>query len=201
MCTHYLAHCGIAATSSGWVGLTRALGKHELSFYCKHLLRLRRQCRRSRFGNEVSDRFLQDYVGRVDLTNTAILGYFDGDEMRGAAELRSMRNVWCDAAETAFSVEAQWRSRGIGSALMMDTLAMSHELGVERVHLICEQHNRPMQRIAEKAYAEICFEGGDYVAQIRVPQRPSQVVSSCLAGCSGPVAPTNSTSPWQPLWS
>jgi hypothetical protein len=32
--------------------------------------------------------------------------------MRGAAELRSMRNVWCDAAEAAFSVEAQWRSQG-----------------------------------------------------------------------------------------
>jgi hypothetical protein len=82
MCTHYLLHCGLAATSNGYVGLTRALGNHELSLYCKHLLRLRRQCRRSRFGNEVSDRFLQDYVGRVDLTNTAILGYFDTSILR-----------------------------------------------------------------------------------------------------------------------
>jgi hypothetical protein len=90
MCTHYLAYCALAAPSNGCAGVTRGLGKHELSFYCKHLLRLRRQCRRSRFGNEVSDRFLQDYVGHIDLTNTAILGYFDGDEMRGAAELRSM---------------------------------------------------------------------------------------------------------------
>jgi len=143
-------------TSEDWerihdcVGVTRALGKHELPFYCKHLLRLRRQCRRSRFGNEDSDRFLQDYLGRIDLTNTAILGYFDGDEMRGAAELRSMRNVWCDAAEAAFSVEARWRSRGIGGTLMMDTLPMSHGLRVERVHLICERHNHSMLRIAEK---------------------------------------------------
>src|SRR5262245_2141425 len=138
MCTHYLAHGRLAPpSSSGCVGLTRALGKRALSFYCKHLLRLHRQCRRSRFGNEVSDRFLQDYVGRVDLTNTAILGYFDGDEMRGAAELRSIGNVWCNEAEAAFSVESQWRLQGIGSTLMLDALAMSHRFGVERVHLIC----------------------------------------------------------------
>jgi hypothetical protein len=61
--------------------------------YRDHLLRLHRQCRRSRFGNEVSDHFLQDYVGRIDLTNTAILGYFDGDEMRAGAELRSMGDI------------------------------------------------------------------------------------------------------------
>jgi RimJ/RimL family protein N-acetyltransferase len=102
-------------------------------------------------------------VGCIDLTNTAILGFFDGDEMRGAAELRSMRNVWCDAAEAAFSVEAQWRSQGIGGTLMMDTLAMSHGLGVERVHLICERHNLAMLRIAEKVCADIRFEDGDCV--------------------------------------
>jgi GNAT superfamily N-acetyltransferase len=174
MCTYYLAYCGLAATSNGCAGVTRALRKHELPFYCNHLLRLRRQCRRSRFGNEVSDRFLRDYVGCIDLTNTAILGFFDGDEMRGAAELRSMRNVWCDAAEAAFSVEAQWRSRGIGGALMMDTLAMSRGLGVERVHLICERHNRAMLRIAEKVCADIRFEHGDCLSQITVPQRQSQ---------------------------
>ena len=202
MCTYYRHHYGPAATPRGCVGPTRALREHELPFFCNHLLRLRRECRRLRFGNEVSDQFLQDYVGRVDLTNTAILGYFDGDEMRGVAELRSMDNAWCDVAEAAFSVEARWRSRGIGSALMIDTLAMSHELGVEWVHLICEQHNRPMQRIAEKACAEIRFEGGDYVAQIRVPQRPSHVVPSpCFAGCSRTFASTNSAPPCRPLWS
>ena len=78
MCTHYLHHCGPAASAKGFVAQTRGLRERELSLYCNHLLRLRRQCRRSRFGNEVSDQFLQDYVGRIDFANTAILGYFDG---------------------------------------------------------------------------------------------------------------------------
>ena len=133
MCPHNLNHCGPAAGLNGSVGLTKALCQHELSLYCDHLLRLRRQCRRSRFGNEVSDHFLQDYVGRIDLNNTAILGYFDGNEMRGGAELRSMANVWCDEAEIAFSVEAQWRSRGIGSALMRATGRMGCEAGWSNV--------------------------------------------------------------------
>jgi GNAT superfamily N-acetyltransferase len=182
MGVHYPVQRGLAASSDRYIGLTRALGEHELSLYGKHLQRLHRHSRRSRFGNEVSDRFLQDYVGRVDLTNTAILGYFDGDEMRGAAEIRSMRNIWCDAAEAAFSVEAQWRSQGIGSRLMMDALAMSRELGVEQIHLICDRHNRPMQRIAEKVCADIRFEGDDYLAQISVPTGRSQGdVALCFA--------------------
>src|SRR5215831_6492482 len=171
MFTYYRHHYGPAATPRGCVGPTRALREHELPFFCNHLLRLRRQCRRSRFGNEVSDQFLQDYVGRIDFANTAILGYFDGNEMRGVAELRSMRDAWCDEAEAAFSVEAQWRSRGIGSALMLGTLAISHEHGVERVHLICERHNRAMLRIAEKVCADIRFEDGDCLSQIQVPRR------------------------------
>lgn len=196
MCPHKRHHCGPAACSSSVVGLTRALRKDDLSLYRDHLLRLHRQCRRSRFGNEVSDHFLQDYVGRIDLTNTAILGYFDGDEMRAGAELRSMGDIWCDEAEAAFSVEAQWRSRGIGSALMMGTLAISHEHGVERVHLICERHNRAMLRIAEKVCADICFEDGDCLSQIQVPRRLSPGdADPCLAVYSGPL-PTTSSATW-----
>ena len=178
MCTPYL-HChSPAASANGFVGLTKTLRDHELHLYFNHLVRLSRHCRRSRFGNEVSDQFLRDYAGRIDLTNTAILGNFDGDDMRGVAELRSMGNAWCDEAEAAFSVEAQWRSRGIGSALMLATLAMSHELGVERIHLICERHNRAMLRIADKVRSEIRFEDGDCLAQIPVPERRSDLGSS-----------------------
>lgn len=88
-------------------GSIRELADNDLQSYRHHLLRLSRRCRRSRFGNEVNDNFLRDYVARVDLTNTVVLGYFAEGAMRGAAELRSLRNVWCDEAETAFSVKRQ----------------------------------------------------------------------------------------------
>jgi len=144
-------------------------------------VRLSRQCRRSRFGNEVSDRFLADYVDRVDLTNTVIVGYLDGEQMRGGAELRSLRKVWCNAAEVALSVDAQWRSRGIGSALMLDALCMAQALGVERTFLICDRNNRAMQRIAEKMLADIQFEDGDCLAEIAVPRRHAEAI--CADAC------------------
>ena len=57
-------------------GSIRELADTDLQGYLHHLLRLSRQCRRLRFGNEVNDNFLHDYVARVDLTNTVVLGYF-----------------------------------------------------------------------------------------------------------------------------
>lgn len=169
MFTNHALSCRRAANSNDF-DLIKALGQAELALYHQHLLRLGWQCRRSRFGNETSDQFLRGYVDRVDLANTAVLGYFSEDGMRGAIELRSLRSVWCEAAEVALSVEPGWRSQGVGSALMMRTLELARGLGVERVFLICDRMNRPMQRIAEKACACICFERSECLAQISLPR-------------------------------
>jgi GNAT superfamily N-acetyltransferase len=146
----------------------RELAHNDLQSYLHHLLRLSRRCRRSRFGNEVNDNFLRDYVARVDLINTVVLGYFAEGAMRGAAELRSLRNVWCDEAETAFSVEEANRSQGLGTALMASALRVALKRGVKHVHLICDRHNRSMQRIAEKVGADMRYEDSDCMGQISV---------------------------------
>ena len=149
-------------------GSIRELADTDLQGYLHHLLRLSRQCRRLRFGNEVNDNFLHDYVARVDLTNTVVLGYFAEGAMRGAAELRSLRNVWCDEAEAAFSVEEANRSQGLGTALMASALRMALNRGVKQVHFICDRHNRSMQRIAEKVGADMRHEDSDCMGQISV---------------------------------
>jgi GNAT superfamily N-acetyltransferase len=149
-------------------GSIRKLADNDLQSYLHHLLRLSRQCRRSRFGNEVNDNFLRDYVARVDLTNTVVLGYFAEGAMRGAAELRSLRNVWYDEAEAAFSVEEANRSQGLGTALMASALHVALKHGVKQVHLICDRHNRSMQRIAEKVGADMRYEDSDCMGQISV---------------------------------
>ena len=181
MFKHQIFHCGGAANSNA--GQLRVLHHTEISLYYSHLARLSRQCRRSRFGNEVSDQFLADYVDRIDLTNTVIVGYLDGEQLHGGAELRSLRKAWCKAAEVAFSVDAQWRSRGIGSALMMDALFMAQALGVERTFLICNRNNRAMQRIAEKVHADIHFEDGDCLAVIVVPRLQAEAICA-VARCA-----------------
>jgi GNAT superfamily N-acetyltransferase len=130
-----------------WSGSIRPVSGDELSSFRYHLLRLNSHCRRARFGNETSDSFLQDYASRVSPLDMLVLGYFEENEMRGAAELRSLRQVWCAEAEAAFSVERSWQSRGIGTALMVETIRTAYRLAVEHIYLSCHVRNRPMLRI------------------------------------------------------
>ena len=78
-----------------WSGQIRALSNANVSEYASHLLRLGQECRRARFGNYVSDDFVRAYTERFDPSNTLVLGCFEGNEMRGAAELRSLEVDWC----------------------------------------------------------------------------------------------------------
>src|SRR2546423_14584264 len=80
-------------------GALRTLAAIELHHFQSHLLRLDHECRRSRFGNVVSDASMRDYAGRVNCVNTLVLGCFIDGQMRGAAELRSLQATWCSMAE------------------------------------------------------------------------------------------------------
>jgi len=147
----------------------RPLNGYELNLYLEHLLNLSRQCRRSRFGNEVKDIFLREYVARVDLQNTLVLDYFNGALLLGVAEVRSMRTKWCADAEVAFSVEQSHRTRDVGTALMRCALERAARIGIAQLHLICDGQNRAMQRVAEKVEAEVRFEESDCMCCLRVP--------------------------------
>jgi GNAT superfamily N-acetyltransferase len=149
----------------------RPLFNSDLPHYLSHLMRLNRHCRRSRFGTEVKDGFLRDYVGGVNLSNTVVLGFFAGGEMCGAAEIRSLENEWCGRAEVAFSVNEAHQSNGVGTTLMARALAQAQTLGVTQLYLICDRQNGAMRRIAEKAGAEMRFEDSDCICSVPVARR------------------------------
>jgi hypothetical protein len=77
--------------------------------------------------------------------------------------------------EVAFSVEARWRSRGIGSALMMDAFAMAQRLRVELAFLMRPQQPRHAAARRKKMRAEIHFEDGDCLAGIATPRLQVEV--------------------------
>jgi len=159
----------------------RPLNSRELHLYLAHLLTLSLQCRRSRFGNEVKDAFLCEYVSRVDLQNTLVLGYFTDSRLTGIAEIRSLQTKWCAHAEVAFSVEQSQRTNGIATALMRSALDHAARIGIAQLHLICDSQNRAMQRVAEKVEAVVRFEESDCMCCVRVPSACSSASTLAAA--------------------
>jgi hypothetical protein len=82
MDTHYLFQWP-SRKLGGYVGLTGALG--SMNYLC--IANTCCACIAKAGGRDSATKSpiasFRTYVGRIDLTNTAILGYFDGDEMRG----------------------------------------------------------------------------------------------------------------------
>ena len=83
----------------------------------------------------------------------------------------SLEIGWCADAEAAFSVELQWRRRGIGSRMTLATICQARLQGVQRLHLTCCISCRAMLRIAEngahprydemECFAEVPIAGRD----------------------------------------
>lgn len=148
----------------------RPLGADDLVHFEAHLMRLDEACRRLRFGTQVSDAFLRDYVRRVDLRNTLVLGVFVDGEMRGAAELRSFAATWCRDAEGAFSVEKPFRACGMGKAMMSTLVDCGRKLGVGEIYLALHPANHAMRKIAAAFAASMQCDGCELLARVKLGQ-------------------------------
>ena len=98
-----------------WGGTIRKLWPTESDKFRDHLLRLDKETRRLRFAHGVSDSFVADYADRMSDMGGIVYGYFVDGEMRAAAELRKLGDVWGHEAEAAFSVERSYQDAGIGT--------------------------------------------------------------------------------------
>ena len=83
-------------------------------------------------------------------------GFFVTATLRGAAELRPIGAPFVRSeAEAAFSVETDWQSHGVGSALLERTLLTARNRGIQHLHMACLADNRRMQQLARKFDAEL----------------------------------------------
>lgn len=154
-----------------WGGTIRKLWPAEADKFGRHLLRLDAENRRMRFAHAVSDAFIKDYASRMLDMGSVVYGYFEGADLRAAAELRKLSDVWGEEAEAAFSVEKDWQDRGIGTELMGRVIRAARNRGVKRLYMSCLAENGRMQAIARKYDALLRFEHGDIIGEI-VPQGP-----------------------------
>jgi len=141
----------------------------ETEKFRDHLLRLDKESRRMRFGMSVDDAFITAYAGRTDHLQSVISGYFIDTEMHAAAELRMIGEGWSREAEAAFSVEPAYQDSGVGTDLLGRVILAARNRGVDRLYMNCLSENRRMQRIAKKFEAELHFDHGEVVGQVRTP--------------------------------
>lgn len=160
------------ATTRIWGGTIRKLWFTEIEKFRDHLLRLDRSSRQLRFGMSVDDTFLIDYAERASALQSVIYGYFLRGEMHAAAELRMIGENWHGEAEAAFSVEHPYQDSGVGTDLLGRIIRAARNRGVDRLYMNCLSENRKMQRIAKKYSAELFFDHGDVVGQLK-PSMPT----------------------------
>jgi GNAT superfamily N-acetyltransferase len=141
-----------------WIG--------ESEKYSEHLLRLDPASRNSRFGGGVSDEFIHRYVDQSAALDAVVHGFFVGEAMCGAAELRPLGMRLPHQAEAAISVEAPWQSHGVGSALLSRTLLAARNRGFRLLHMACLAENKRMQQLARKFDAELSFDFSDVIGEV-----------------------------------
>lgn len=155
-----------------WAGGIRKLWPNETNRFRDHLLRLDRESRRMRFAHCVSDAFIEDYAARMNEMGSIVFAFISDGEVRAAAELRKLADVWGHDAEAAFSVEQAYQSRGIGSELMGRVIRAARNRGVHRLYMSCLAENAKIQAIARKHEADLTFEHGEVIGEI-VPDSPN----------------------------
>jgi GNAT superfamily N-acetyltransferase len=147
-------------------GNIRKLWPTETDKFRDHLLRLDKSNRRLRFAHGVSDAFIEDYAGRMAETGGLVYAYFDGEEVRAAAELKKLGDSWGNEAEAAFSVEKPLQEQGIGTELMGKVIRAARNRGVQHLCVSCLAENGKMRTIARKYEAELRFEYGEVIGEI-----------------------------------
>jgi len=132
----------------------------------------------------VSESFIEDMdavfreMGVSDPTVSkrmkTLYGSFAGREMHAAAELRMIGDNWHGEAEAAFSVERDYQDSGVGTELLGRVIVAARNRGVERLYMNCLSENRKMQRIAKKYAADLFFDHGEVVGQLK-PSMPTPI--------------------------
>lgn len=152
----------------------RRLWPSDMPLFRAHLLRLDPVSRHQRFGGGMSDDFVAHYAENCFGKGDLVFGAFVDGSLCGAAELRSSEAIWTEQAphqrhvhaEAAFSVEQEYRRRGIGEQLFRRIQRAASNHGVETIEIVCMPDNIGMIRLAAKFKAQFTFEENQYTGRL-----------------------------------
>ena len=170
-------------------GTIRKLWIGESDAYRDHLLRLDRDSRHTRFAGAVSDEFIARHAATVTDFGVVVHGFFVDGTLRGASELRPIGPLFSHEAEAAFSIELDWQSHGVGTALLERTLLSARNRGITLLRMDCLAANQRMQQLARKFEADLKFDFGCVVGEVDATRStPLSLLREAIADTNGVVA-------------
>lgn len=113
-----------------------------------HLLRLDAEDRHLRFQGYMNDEAVDAYVESLDWFGGVVIAYFVDGEVRAAAHLAWTSGLFVRTGEIGLSVEAEFRRRGVGTALLRRAMTIARNRFVSDVELLCMPENTAMRRVA-----------------------------------------------------
>jgi ribosomal protein S18 acetylase RimI-like enzyme len=128
-----------------------------------HFLSLDAEDRRLRFGANISDDLVRDYVRRIDFKRDEVFAVTDHD-----LAILGVVHVAFDngAAELGLSVVPGARGRGVGNALFERAVMHLRNRGARTVFMHCLAENQAMMHLARKHGMRIVFDGGESQAHL-----------------------------------
>jgi GNAT superfamily N-acetyltransferase len=140
-------------------GAFRALWSFDRDEFEAHLKRLSPEDRRSRFQYPATDEQIERHVEEFLHGGGHVIGWFCDGVLRAAAEVM----IFPDGvqAEAAFEVEADWRGRGVGAALVARALLWARNRGVRRLLIHTTRRNTAMLKAAVRRGATFEFDLGE----------------------------------------
>jgi RimJ/RimL family protein N-acetyltransferase len=164
-----------------------ALHAGDATRIAQHFARLSPDDRALRFNSPlIDDEQLRRYVGQMRFGEDVVLGLVDAQGgIVGIAHgcVFAARGERC--IEAAFSIDAAYRGRGFGWALMQALQATAPRQRVSAIVGLCAARNQPMRRIFERAGMMLTREEDEFQARLTLAARNSAVEGSVLSGRSG----------------
>lgn len=126
-----------------------------------HFQSLTPECRRLRFGRSMNDSALERYATDV-IDKAKVFPVFDGDVLIGLAEVADAD----DWVEGAFSVNPEYRGRGLGGGLLKTAINEAEAQGKPLV-LYVDPDNGPMRKLAAKQEFQVVAKDYDLVTYLK----------------------------------
>ena len=142
------------------------LGSPDRGALEAHFLALDRDDRRLRFGANIGDDGLRDYVARIDFEHDGVFAVQD-ETLRILAVVHVARSP--GFAELGLSVLPAARGQGLGGTLFRRALVFLRNLGIESVFVHCLSENAAMMHMARGNGMRVESSGSETDARLALP--------------------------------